>query len=189
MTWQDTPERYGLVTRTLHWLMAALFVWQFAGMAVRLTVGRAPITSFMVGTHAPVGTLLLTLLVVRVVWAFASRRRRPPYEPGALGLAARAGHVALYALMLVVPALALLRMYGSGRGFAPFGLPLFAPRPDRIEWMMAPANAVHGKFAWLLLALIAGHVLAALWHCLVRRDAVLSRMAGPPRATAPAAAR
>lgn len=188
MQWQDTPARYGLVTRALHWLMAALFVWQFAGMVVRLTVGRAPVTSFMVGTHAPVGTLLLALLVVRLVWALANRGRRPGYEAGAAGLAARAGHGALYALMLVVPTLGLLRLYGSGHGFAPFGLPLFAPRPERIEWMMAPANAVHGKLAWLLLALIAGHVAAALWHRIVRRDDVLARMAGPARAPVSAAA-
>ncbi len=187
MALHDTPLRYGIVTRTLHWAMAALLAWQFAGMAVRLTVGRAPITSFMVGTHATIGSLLLILLLARLAWAVTHRQRRPAYEAGPVGIAARAAHLAMYALMLVVPALALLRLYGSGRGFAPLGIPLFAPRPERIEWMMAPANAVHGKLAWLLLALIAGHILAALWHRLVRQDDTLARMTGPLSATASAA--
>ncbi len=29
--WLDTPSRYGRVSRAFHWLMAALFAWQFAG--------------------------------------------------------------------------------------------------------------------------------------------------------------
>lgn len=182
MTWQDTPHRYGTVTRALHWAMAVLLVWQFAGMVVRLAVGRAPVTAFMVGTHATVGTLLLVLIVARLGWALANRNRRPGYDPGPPGVAARVGHLVLYALLLVVPALALLRLYGSGRGFAPFGMPLFTPQPERIEWLMAPANAAHGKLAWLLLTMIAGHTLAAVWHRVVLRDDVLSRMAG----TAPA---
>ena len=33
--------------------------------------------------------------------------------------------MALYLLMWAVPAIALLRQYGSGRAFAPFGIPLW----------------------------------------------------------------
>ena len=52
-----------------------------------------------------------------------------------------AGHAALYALMLYVPAVALLREYGGTRAFAPFGIPLFAERAQEISWMLIPADA------------------------------------------------
>ena len=60
--WLDSPLRYGLVSRLLHWSMAALLLWQFASMAVKNIVGRHPLTAFMVGSHKPVGTLLMLLV-------------------------------------------------------------------------------------------------------------------------------
>ncbi|HWX50696.1 MAG TPA: cytochrome b [Roseomonas sp.] len=186
--WRDTPSRYGLVSRTLHWGMALLFTWQFVGMLVRLTVGRSPLTAFMVGSHGGVGALLFLLVLLRGAWGLLNLRRRPPHAEGLSGRAARLGHLALYGLMLLVPALALLRQYGSGRAFAPFGLPLMPGFEGRIESLMAPANAVHGLLAWALLALAGGHITMALVHRFLWRDDVLARMAGrngPARSEAP----
>ncbi|MCB4770993.1 cytochrome b/b6 domain-containing protein [Ancylobacter sp. Lp-2] len=178
----DTARRYGTVSRALHWGMALLFAWQFFGMALRAALGRTPVVSFFVGSHVTVGVLLLALVLLRLLWARANHGHRPPYEAGLLGRAARLGHAALYALMVIVPTLAVLRLYGSGRGYAPFGIEIFAPSETRIEWLMAPANALHGLLAWVLLALIAGHVAMVAVHQLLLRDRLLYRMvrtAGP----------
>lgn len=181
--WLDSPHRYGLASRLLHWSMAALFAWQFAGMAVRIVVGRHPVTAFMVGSHKPIGTLLMLLILLRGAWGLSQWRRRPGYPRTAFGRAAAAGHAVLYALMLYIPAVALLREYGSGRGFAPFGVPLLPATGQEIAWMMAPADLSHGVMAWTLLAVVAGHVLMVALHHLWWRDATLARMAGPLRET------
>jgi len=173
--WLDSPERYGRISRALHWGMAALFAWQFTGMALRLLLGRTPVTAVMVGSHAPIGTLLLGLVLLRLLWAWSNRHRRPPHEPTLAGRAAWLGHVALYLLMIVVPLLAMLRQYGSGRVFTPFGIPLMEAS-DKLPWLMAPADAVHGLLAWLLLALVAGHVLMVVVHQYVWRDGIAARM-------------
>lgn len=188
LPWLDTPARYGLVSRALHWGMALLFAWQFAGMVVKVTAGRTPLTAFLVGTHASVGALLFLLILLRGAWGLYNLRRRPPHEPGPLGLAARLGHLALYALMLAVPALALLRQYGSGRAFAPFGIPLWPASGERMEALVAPANTAHGLLAWTLLALIGGHIAMVLLHRFLWRDGVLARMAGRARGAHPAPA-
>ncbi|MBE9607179.1 cytochrome b [Acetobacteraceae bacterium H6797] len=179
----DTPERYGLVSRLLHWGMALLFAWQFAGMVVKLSLGRHPVTAFMVGTHVSIGTLLFTLVLLRLVWALFNIRRRPGHSRGWLGWAARLGHGCLYALMLIVPALALLRHYGSGRPFEPFGIRLMEAS-TRVESLMAPANLAHRPLAWTLLALIAGHVIMVLIHHFVWRDGFWARMGWCRRAEA-----
>ena len=174
----DRPDRYGLVTRLLHWGMAAILLWQFTGMILRMLLGRTPLMAFWVGTHQSVGTLLLALVAVRIAWAIANRARRPAHGRSAIGRAAWAGLVALYGLMLVVPTLAVLRAIGGGRGYAVFGWQLVPRGGARIEWMAAPAELLHGRLAWLLLALVLGHVAMALVHHFLLRDGLLLRMAG-----------
>lgn len=179
--WRDTPDRYGRISRWLHWGMALLFAWQFIGMGLRLALGRTPLVSFFVGSHASVGLLLMVLVLLRGAWGLANTRQRPPHGAGWLGRAAAAGHGALYLLMVVVPLLALVRAWGSGRAFSWFNtLPLWGAGAKN-EALMAPANAAHGLLAWVLLALVAGHVGMVLLHRWWWRDQVAQRMVGRVR--------
>ncbi|MXO97515.1 cytochrome b [Altererythrobacter xixiisoli] len=180
MALTDSSRSYGTVSRVLHWTMAALLFWQFGGMILKMVLGRVPLMAFWVGTHASVGALLLLVLMLRAGWAFTQKAQRPPYEAGLIGRAAMLGHYALYTLMFVIPFIALLRMAGSGKGVTLFGVQLQHPHGQEVEWMTAPGNALHGNLAWVLLALVAGHVLMVLLHRFLWRDDVLSRMAGTP---------
>lgn len=181
--WCDTPLRYGRTSRLLHWLMAALFAWQFAGMIAKVTLGKeSAVTGALSGAHSHVGLLLLLLVVVRAIWGLSQMSRRPSNGAGFWGSAAWLGHAGLYALMIVVPALAALRMLGNTRPFNWFGMiPLNAGGGEKVAWMMAPANAAHGLLGWVLLALIAGHVVMVLIHRLVWKDDVAQRMIGGTR--------
>ncbi len=168
----DGKEKYGLVSRLLHWGMAVLFAWQFTGMILLAILGKTPLVKFFLGTHGNIGVLLLTLIVLRAIWALSNASRRP----AAINIMARLGHIALYGLVLIIPTLALIRSYGSGRAFAPFGIP-FWDASEKIERMVDLGDMFHGELAWLLLALIAGHIVMALWHRTVKRDRVWERMA------------
>ncbi len=173
----DSPAGYGIVTRTLHWGMAALFAWQFLSAILHLLADDTPIESFFFSTHYSVGFTLWVLVLFRGAWGLANFRRRPRTEGSAvMALAARLGHLALYVLMIVVPTLAILRAIGSGRGFSVYGIQLVAGGGVRNPALMAPANALHGLLGWTLLALVVGHVAMALYHGRVRRDPTLDRM-------------
>ncbi|MDX5377065.1 MAG: cytochrome b [Halomonas sp.] len=162
---------YGRVSRYLHWGMALLFVWQFLTTSVRVLMSDTALDELLWATHKPTGLLLLVLVVLRMGWALVSRASRP----AALNAAARLGHLALYGLMLLVPSLALLRQYGSGRTFEPFGIPLMPGFEGEIEWMVALGSLFHGVLGWVLLALIVGHVAMVMWHRRQGQD-VLGRM-------------
>ncbi len=176
--WRDSSERYGIVTRVLHWLMAALLLWQFVGMGLRLLLGRDSIASFFVGLHQPVGTVLFLLILVRLIWARSNRQNRPDHGNGFIATAARLGHGAMYVLMLVVPSLALLRAWGGERVFAPFGFEIFPAREVEIAWTGKLAGLLHGELAWVMAVLILGHVGMVIVHERMWRDDTLSRMAG-----------
>ncbi|KGJ05638.1 cytochrome b561 [Paracoccus halophilus] len=178
LPFRDTTAVYGRVSRLLHWTIAALLLWQLLGMGLKLMLGRTPVSAFFVGSHQQVGTVLFGLIVLRVIWALANSGNRPAHGGGLRGLAVRLGHLALYAVMVLVPFSALLRAYGSDKPFAPFGVEIFAAQQPAIGWMVQAGNLIHGEGGWLLLALIAGHVAMVAVHEGLWRDGTLSRMAG-----------
>lgn len=173
---QDDAHGYGTISRAFHWMVAALLAWQIGGMILKQLLGRTPLMGFWVGTHASVGTLLLVLVLLRAAWALGQRSHCPVHPSGTLGRLATLGHLGLYALMLIVPSLAVLRMVGGTRPIALFGMGLRGPTTDPVPWMTAPANLAHGTLAWLLLALILDHVAMALVHHLVWKDGTLGLM-------------
>ena len=174
--WQDNSQRYGCISKALHWGMAILLIWQLAIMVYKVSLDLTPADSALVRTHTAVGFLLFLLIVLRLIWALINRNSRPAHANSATGMLAKWGHRLLYLLMLLIPSLGLLRAYGSGRGFAPFGIRIMEQTGVKTEWMMAPANAVHGLLGWVLLAVIVGHIVMALVHHFVMRDDTLQRM-------------
>ncbi|MGD8175827.1 cytochrome b [Marinimicrobium sp. ARAG 43.8] len=157
----DSKERYGVITRVFHWGMAILIFWQMLTVASRVALEDTAVEAFFWATHKPLGALLLVLIALRIVWALLNLSRRPP----SVSLGARLGHIVLYALMLAIPVIGLLRQYGSGRSFEPFGIALFSGfETPQIEWMVSLGNQIHGSLGWLLFVLIAGHIIMAYWH-------------------------
>ncbi|MBW9087654.1 cytochrome b [Rhizobium wenxiniae] len=184
--WRDNGLRYGLVTRMFHWSMAAILLWQFSGIVINRLFGRSALTDLLNSTHGELGATILLLAALRALWGFLNLKNRPKHENGLLGAAARIGHICLYILMLFIPAVAFLRAFGSEWGLALFGFEIVPRSTDNIGWMVAPANLLHGVFAWTLLAMIAGHIAMVLIHRFVWKDDVINRMAGKTRELHPA---
>jgi len=184
--WTDDGLRYGLVSRMFHWFMALIICWQFSGLVINRLFGRSALTDLLNGTHGELGATILVLAPLRAVWGVYNLKKRPAHEQGFLGLAARIGHVILYLLMLAIPAIALLRAVGSEWGLTLFGLQIMPRGGEPVEWMVAPANLLHGVFAWTLLAMIGGHIAMVIIHRVVWKDEVPGRMAGGGRKFQPA---
>jgi len=153
----DTPSHYGTISRILHWSMAIAIVCMYLlALAWRVSGHTEP----LIPVHKALGTLLLILVFARILWAVAAEQR-----PRASSLAARLGHHALYLLMLTVPTIALIRDAAAGRdGSAENAATRFG-------------DLWHSRAAWLLLLLIAGHILMTIIHQ-HRGEKILQRMAG-----------
>ena len=179
--WRDNGLRYGPVTRILHWVMALIICWQFSGIVTNRLFGRSGLSDLLNSTHGELGGVILLLAAFRAIWGLYNLQNRPEHERGPLGIAARLGHICLYCLMLLIPAIAFLRAFGSEWGLVLFGFEIVPRGNERVEWMVAPANLLHGVFAWTLLAMIAGHIAMALIHRFVWKDDVVASMAGKVR--------
>jgi cytochrome b561 len=171
----DHAYGYGLVSRFFHWGMALLLLWQVTSAALHAVLDDTAITDFFFSFHFSNGVLLLSLTVLRGIWGLINLPRRPAHSGGLERLAA-AGHVAMYALLIVVPTIALIRAYGSERPFSALGIEFFAGQPAKIEWMSNLGNDWHGFFGWILFALIAGHIAMAFVHTYAWKQPMIARM-------------
>jgi cytochrome b561 len=174
----DDGDRYDRVAAALHWLIAIALLAQIAfgflldDLAPRGTPSRAAV----INLHKSFGIVLGLSIVLRLAWRLG---RRPPRWPAAMAAwqqrAARIGHGALYVCMVVMPASGYVASNFSSHGVRFFGQPVAPWGPDLAGVYDALAG-LHGVMAWVFTALIAGHVLAALQHAWVDRDATFRRI-------------
>ncbi len=167
---------YGAMARLLHWLVAGLVLLQtLIGWIMPNIDKNAPQEGF-VALHLSVGAVLLVVIIIRVVWrAGHPVLAAPSLKPWESWLAGTV-HGIIYALLVVVPLLgwAAAGYYGyTVRLFGLLKLPALAD--GTMEWGHT-AGDIHAVLVNVLLAAVAVHVAAALYHSFVRRDQVLQRM-------------
>ncbi len=173
----DSPQRYGAVSRALHWGMALLFLAQFASALAHWGLERgSALRDALWSYHTDLGFTLFVLVLLRGVWGLANMANRPAHG-GPLGQAARLGHAVLYGLMILVPGVRILAAAGSDRGLSYLGFQVVPPQAAEVAWMQLPAEW-HGEMGWLLLLVILSHIAMAVgYHRLIARDTTLARMA------------
>ncbi|OCW55868.1 hypothetical protein AWJ14_15020 [Hoeflea olei] len=170
---KSTPTAYGAVAVGLHWLSALLIVGLLVSGTIADETADPAAKASILSMHAPFGILVLVLTLARIAWWRFDIRPEPLGDDTALQkLAAKGVHGLLYLVVLVMGAsgIALFALSGAG-DIVFFGAP--GPLPDFGDYAPRPA---HGIGANLLIALLAAHVLAALYHHFVKRDATVSRM-------------
>ena len=164
--------------RTLHWLMAALiFVALPLGVWASLLPSGDGVRVEILFFHKSIGVTVFGLIALRIVWRLIVGA--PAYaEPlgKVIRVASRAGHLALYALMIAMPVSGYLGSTAGGRAVSWFGL-LELPRLVAKDRNLAVAASwAHLAFAWMLAFVLAAHLGAVFWHTAIKHDSVLTRM-------------
>ena len=167
---------YGTTAKVLHWLVVALLAvqypigWLMPDLHRNMQPG-APMTF-----HVSFGITILILIVLRLVWRLthpvAPESSLPPWQR----LSSEVVHWMLYAMVLATTLSGWA--FASFRGWTLSFFYLF-PLP-----MLSPDNAAAGKTIdglhqaaeWMLLVLIAIHVVAALAHIFIYRERIMQRM-------------
>ena len=170
-------EWYNGTAIALHWLMAILLI---SLVAVGFYMHDLPVSPWKLKVftwHKWAGVVAFLLTVLRLGWR---ARHRPPALPDSMTpptrLAAHTGHGMLYVLMLSIPLSGWLMSSAKGYQTVLFGV---LPIPDLLSKNLELARTLgeaHEVLNFLLIAVVVGHVLAAIKHHLVDRDGVLLRM-------------
>lgn len=179
---REGEMKYSRSMRILHWVMALMIIGMLGlGITIMALPDNDPAGDVLLWWHKSFGMLVLLLLGVRV---FVRLRSVIPALPrGISRLEARAAHtahVAMYALMLLVPltGYAMSCVFTQSDGVAFFGIPVPELLPKNDAWFPILEEA-HHVLAFTLLGLLVLHAGGALKHRIRdrgREQDVLSRM-------------
>ncbi|HTJ97146.1 MAG TPA: cytochrome b/b6 domain-containing protein [Rhodocyclaceae bacterium] len=183
----STKNKYTRTAMALHWLVAVLMI---VNVALALSVDYVSDESIrpLIDNHKSIGILVLGLFILRLLWRIA---HRPPELPASFSPFEKKGahwaHIALYALMLLLPLSGWLHD-SAWKDAATHPMELFHLVPwPRIAFIthIEPQfkETLHDVFGniheWLgdaLYILFSLHVLGALKHEWIDKESVLSRM-------------
>ncbi len=169
-------SRYHPLLVAMHWLLAVLIVAALlvGFFALAATPNTDPAKIAILRLHMAGGMLILALMLIRFIVRMLTSR--PADATTGYPLLDRIAPITHYGFYLLVVLMA-------GSGFATglvAGLPEIvfagsgAPLPP--SFAVYPTWVAHGYIAIVLVAFIALHVLAALYHQFVRRDGLFRRM-------------
>jgi cytochrome b561 len=175
----ESATAWPLSLRLAHWLSAILVLAALGLGAYMVLLVANPAQRFdLTQTHKALGITILALTVVRLACRAFMRAPKPEQAAPSIGWAAKASHIALYGLLLLMPLSGWLmasstpiRVPTSLFGLLELPYPL---TPNLATYRLA--HTAHLCLAILLALLIALHLGATMVHAIVWRDRTFARM-------------
>lgn len=180
----DWP-RYRLIQRLLHWGVALVVIPMLAvgstlgilGFEGAVDVFGPGVTNTLYVLHKTGGVLLLGLMAVRVITRLKYGRPHYaiPIEHRAQRVLSEAVHGLFYIGLIAMPVLgwAATATGGYPINFFQWVLP---PLMGENKSLSAVLFQLHGLLGWALIGLLILHISGGLYHWLIRKDGVMTRM-------------
>lgn len=184
---RDLPSRYGAVAMTLHWIIAAAIITNlYIGLEASDLPRGDPDKFTMLSWHKSIGLTVLALSILRLVWRWMNPVPPPPQGLNRwVRISGTLMHHLFYFLIIVIPLAGWMMVSSGAQGHGtPFfgvfdwpafpilsGLPRSAAHPYHETF-----ETVHVWLAWAMIGLVPLHILAGLYHHVVKHDNVLLRM-------------
>lgn len=171
------PLRYGGPAIALHWIVAALILFNLAFGLYLVGLPLSPQKLRNFSYHKWIGVTIFLLCAARLAWRlWHPVPALPALMPAWEVRAAHASHFLLYVLFFAAPLSGWL--FSSANGFQTVYLGVL-PIPDLLSKNKELAEILKIAHHWInytLAAVIALHAAAALKHHFIDRDDVLVRM-------------
>lgn len=180
MSFKNTEQSFGLVTRANHWISAFAFILALlTGFVAEEFMSKGPDRTEIFQLHFSLGISLFTLMILRLIWLKISPN---PAPIGDNRLEIVLSHIVkglLYLSLLVLPISGYIMVSAKAaidiHFFNLFTVPnLIGENPD----LKAIAKPIHIYSAFTITGIVLIHIAGALKHHFVLKDETLNRMLG-----------
>lgn len=169
--------KYGATAKWLHWFIGLTAILM---LIAGRTMEALPLTEReeIIMGHSGLGTLVLLLMLVRLSWRASHETPGPTDSMGSLQIRlSKLMHWTLYGLLILQPLLGISQaMYLTDYEVVAFGLIDYSSLATDNADTAQIFHVAHSVNAWILSALVTGHIGAALYHHFIAKDSVLRRM-------------
>lgn len=170
----DPLTRYNSTARAFHAVIAVLVI---ANIVLGIGHDAFEGTAFGIPLHKSIGLTVLFLSIARLGWRFTWKT--PQYNPPLTALermVAKPVHVIFYGLILIMPMTGWIFSSAGKYPLAWFGVPIPKFALTKTDAIVGISHEGHEILGFLMIALVALHVAAALRHHFILKDGVLRRM-------------
>lgn len=183
MSLANTADRYGSVSKTLHWLTALLILTLIPSGIIANglpfeTSEELARKAFLFSIHKTFGVTVFFVALARILWALSQTKPGGLHPDRKLETwAAETVHWLLYGSLVLVPLSGWIH-HAATTGFAPIWWPFgqslpFVPKDTGVADTFA---GLHLVFEKVLLGALGLHIAGALKHHVIDKDATLKRM-------------
>lgn len=176
---KNTKESFGLVSKSLHWIMALLLIGLFSvGLYMTSLDYYDALYHTLPWWHKSVGLLTVFLLVTRFIWKRSNPTPKPliTHKPWEVFLA-HFIQTLFYFMILLIGISGYFIATAKGKGIEFFNLFEIPAITAELEEGRADfIGEIHEIMAILLAVFVVLHALAALKHHFIDKDITLKRM-------------
>lgn len=177
MTIKNTDMEYGSIAKFFHWLIFLLILIMLCVGFFMDDISNPAIKGTVYNLHKLTGLFILTLVVLRLLWAFINKKPKLPRQNHLWErIAERTMHFLLYAAIIAMPLTGWLMSSAAGKAPHIFGINLPLLPVTQSKAIAGIYAERHEFLAWVIIVLVGLHTLAALKHHFIDKDNVLRRM-------------
>ena len=174
---QRIGRAYPTILIALHWLTALCMIVLLVCAALHaLGIGGKATRSELLNLHRMAGTIILLLTGLRIFARVLRRHTIPPVASDWKGVVASAVHGALYFGLVAIPVLGWMLTNAIGKDVSVINVWVLPRLTGRDLDFADQIQQWHIALGWLLAAMVALHIAAALWHRYIVRDDIWGAM-------------
>lgn len=177
MTYKNTTNSYGSITKFFHWTVALAVISLLAVGFIMTNLPKDDFRYMIFDYHKLFGLTVLLLMIARLAWMSINTKPALPEEISRWERFAATGtHHSLYSLLVLMPLSGWVMSTAAGYYPKLAGWTLALPGIAKSKSTASTAGDIHEIIAWMLVVLVSVHVLAALKHHFIDKTNILVRM-------------
>ena len=175
---KGSENSWGLLAKIFHWAIAFLLFWQ-VGTGISLhNMEFSPLKIGIIGSHKIFGTIIFTLIVLRLLWRFFNNHPKYKSLPQKHKIISSIVHISLYFFVIFIPIQGTYMTWLGGSDVSMLGL-IEIPSFVEMDFLLYQKHLkIHYYSAIFLTSIFTLHILAAIYHKFIIKDkyGVWSRM-------------